>query len=129
MLSLPDAAAVESVLHRPLNKELRAILSTQLDQMVARGLADLTHLVVIQDGDSEADVIEACGWSPLVHPIDETRYGERDFTPYWAWLQDLGNWYEIIHPVGNSGFAYVFIIERGGTPFSAMCEEALRCAS
>ncbi|WP_144096736.1 hypothetical protein [Croceicoccus sediminis] len=127
MLSLPDAASIEAALHQPLDSALHLILSERLQQIDAQGLGYLTHIVVIQNGDNEASVIEACGWSPLVHPIDGIRYGHSGFVPYWAWLRDLGDWHELIHPIGNDGFAYVLLIEKGDTAFSAMCKEGLSC--
>lgn len=128
MLSLPDAAAIEAALNQPLDSDLHAVLLERFDQITTQLLGDLTHIVVIQPGDTEADIIDVCGWSPLVHPIDGTRYGDRDFQPYWAWLRDLGGWYELIQPVGNEGFAYILLIEKGDTAFSAMCEQGLSCA-
>lgn len=128
MLSLPDAAAIEAALHQPLDSDLYAILLERFEQITAQGFGDLTHIGVIQLDDTEADIIDACGWSPLVHPIDGTRYGDSEFQPYWAWLRDLAGWYELIHPVGNEGFAYILLIEKGDSPFSAMCEEGLSCA-
>lgn len=128
MLSLPDAAAIEAALYQPLSEPLRSILATHLEQITSQGLRELTHVVVIEAGDTEADIIGACGWSPLIHPIDGTRFDDSDFQPYWAWLSDLGGWYELLHPVGNDGFAYVLFIAAEATLFSKMCEEGLSCA-
>lgn len=121
MLSLPDAAALEAALDQLLDGDLNAILAERFEQIAAQGLGDLTHIIVIQTGDTEEDIIEDCGWSPLVHPIDGTRYRDSEFQPYWAWLRDLGGWYELIHPVGNEGFAYILLIENGDSFFAAMC--------
>ncbi|WP_230279780.1 hypothetical protein [Croceicoccus sp. Ery15] len=128
MLSLPNAAAIEAALLQPLSAELAKILAARLQHMEAQGLADLTHIVVIEAEDSDAEVEQAIGWSPLYHPIDGTRYDDSEFHPYWAWLNDLGGWYEIIEPVGNDGFAYILLIKHGESAFAAMCREALQCA-
>ncbi len=73
-------------------------------------------------------LLEEIGWSPLVDPLTEERFGSADFEPYWAWLQDLGGWFELLHPVANSGFAYILLISRapGVLPeLLAMCEEGV----
>lgn len=129
MLSLPDAASIEAALRQPLDSHLHSILTERLKQITAQGLGDLTHIVVIQNDDTESDIVDAIGWSPLVHPIDGFCYGDSEFPPYWAWLRDLGGWYELIHPIGNDGFAYILLIEKGDSAFSAMCGEGTRCGS
>lgn len=129
MLSLPDAASIGAALHQPLDSDLHAILAERHEQITAQCLGELTHIVVIQAADTETQIVEAIGWSPLVQPIDGVRYGDSDFQPYWAWLRDLGGWYELIHPIGNDGFAFILLVERSDTVFSAMCEEGIRCGS
>ncbi|QNE05996.1 hypothetical protein [Croceicoccus marinus] len=121
MLSLSDAAAIEAALRQPLSADLKMMLAARLQHSRAQGLGDLTYIVVIECGDAEADVKQVLGWSPLMHPIDGTCYDDSGFQPYWAWLKDLGGWYELIHPVGNDGFAYILLIEKGDGPFAAMC--------
>lgn len=112
MLSIFDEASAAAVLHQGLEPALQAILTGRLSDAAAIGLADLTHLVVIEPGDTEASLLAELGWSPLVNPIDGTRYGDPNFLSYWSWLEDLGDWYELVHPVGNAGFAYILLIER-----------------
>ena len=95
-------------------------------------MADQTHVVVIEPGDTEGDIQSEIGWSPLVHPVEGYRYGTAEFVPYWAWLEYVGGWYELLHAVGNVGFAYVLLIEKatGTLPdLLAMCREGLgQCA-
>ncbi len=113
MLSIYDEASAAAVLNQPLDPALRSILTGRLADAAAIGLADLTHIAVIQPGDTEVMLIDELGWSPLVNPIDEVRYGETGFLPYWGWLEDLASgWYELVHPVGNAGFAYILLIQR-----------------
>lgn len=111
-------------LDQPLADELRAIITDRLTDAASIGLADQTHITVIQPGDTERDIEQELGWSPLVHPLTGARFGSRDWTPCWAWLQDLGGWYELLHTVGNSGFAYILLIEKQQGEFSSMCEQA-----
>jgi hypothetical protein len=129
MLSSYDEASAREVLNQPLDPALRKIITDQVAKASSRGLNELTQLVVVQPGDTEATLLDELGWSPLVNPITEARYGEPHFEPFWAWLQALGGWYELIHTVGNSGFAYILLIQKqAGVPANllAMCRRYTR---
>lgn len=111
MLSLPDAAAIRAALHQPLQPRLHAILIDELATAKACELQDLTYILVIQPGDTEEAIKQEIGWSPLVNPIEEAKFETAGFAPYWVAVEDLGGWYELIHAVGNDGFAYILLIE------------------
>lgn len=111
MLSIPDAATAATILAQPLDPDLHKLIAGRFADAAAIGLADLPYILVIQPGDTEAMIEEALGWSPLTNPIDQIRYNEPSFIPYWSWLEDLDGWYELVHPVGNEGFAYILLIE------------------
>ena len=129
MLSLYDATSSAAGLDQPLNPALRTLITDRLSDARALGLADLTHIVVIQPGDTEQAVRQELGWSPLENPIDGDRFGTANFLPVWPWLQDLGGGYELLHPIGNDGFAYILLIENadGVLPdLLTMCREYAR---
>ena len=111
MLSLPDAAAIRAALKQPLDPRLYAILADELATAESLHLENLTYVLVIQPGDTEGAIQQEIGWSPLVAPIAQARFGTREFVPYWAGLENLGGWYSLTHPVGNDGFAYILVIE------------------
>ncbi len=129
MLSIYDKATASAVLDQPLSDELKDIIQARWSDAETLGLGGETHIAVIQPQDSEQTILSELGWSPLVHPINETRFGSADFQPYWSWLQDLGGWYELLHTVGNAGFAYILLIEKGSNEFAEMCEQALNSDS
>ena len=124
MLSIYDSASAKEALNQPLDPDLRKCITAKLEQAKAAGLADLTHILVIQPGDTEAAIISEIGFSPLRNPTDCIRFGEPDFQPHWAWLQDAGGWYEMIVTIGNAGFAYlIFVMKAEGVPpdLPSMC--------
>lgn len=112
MIDLPNAAAIRAALRQPLPPQLHDLIANRLKLASDNGVADMTHILVVQPNDTEADIIEAIGFSPLVDPLSAGRFGTAEFQPYWAWLQDLGGWYELIHTVGNSGFAFILLIDK-----------------
>ena len=126
MLSLYDKASIAATMGQPIELALRAFLQARLDQAAKADLLDLTHFLVIQPGDTEAQIIAEIGFSPLVEPLDGVRFGTAGFYPHWAWLSDLGGRYEMILPVGNGGFAFILIIEKEKEALSdllSMCEQ------
>ena len=72
MLSLPDRASIESASTAPLSTALADALAVRIRHTLANGLGDLTHILVVEAGDTEDQVIEAIGFSPLNNPIDGT---------------------------------------------------------
>lgn len=112
MLSIYDAASLDVALALPLDPRLRGLIEQRIASARAKGLADMTHIVAIQPGDTEADIFAEVGWSPLVNPIDGCRFGEQGFVEHWDRLQGLeGYGWEMIVTVGGSGFAFVMLIE------------------
>ena len=126
MLSIFDAASAAAVLAQPLSPALRALITDRLNDAQAIGLSDQTHILVVEPGDTEEAIRQEIGWSPLVHPIDGVPFGTGEFLPHWSWLQDVGGYYELLHTVGNFGFAYILLIKDApGVPAElvAMCRQ------
>jgi hypothetical protein len=112
MISLCDRASLKAAPTLPLDKQLRPLLLDRIRHYARRGLLDLTHLVVVQPGDTQADLIEEVGFTPLLNPLDGARLGSPDFHPWWDGLQrHPSGWFELIVTVGNSGFAFVLFIQ------------------
>jgi len=128
MISLPDRQALLSAATMNLPADLHAIVDRHIRLAVEGDLLDLTHIVVVQSGDTGEALTAELGFSPLVHPIDGTRFGEVGFQPYWDWLADLGGWYELVITIGNSGFAFLLIVEDRPNPLRVMCSAYVRAA-
>ncbi|QCB41017.1 hypothetical protein E5673_01225 [Sphingomonas sp. PAMC26645] len=111
MLSLHDEATMQAVLALPIDPHLRALLTTRIIHYAAAGVGSLTHIVVVQPGDTAAVIMREIGLYPTTSPIDGTHFGSTDFHPFWDWLQDEGGWFEMIVTVGDTGFAYILLIE------------------
>jgi hypothetical protein len=106
MLNLPDRASQLSVLDQPLDPSLHALIKGRVQDAFNLGLADLTHIVVVEPYDTEDDLIEALGFSPLVSRLDGNR-----LEPDWDWLECHPGWWELVYTVSNDGFAFLVLVQ------------------
>lgn len=119
MIDLPDMEALRAALCQPLNPALKTLLADRLADTESCGLANLTHVLVIEAEDPEAAVIDAVGFSPLASRIDSNRD-----QPDWDWLEHHDGWWEALYCVGDSGFAFILLIEDADlSPFAQLCRK------
>jgi hypothetical protein len=117
MYNLPAIESIRMVLDQPLGKVLRSLLEDRLSDTIRCGLQDLTHILVIEAGDTEQQVIGAVGFSPLVSRIDN-----RPNCPDWDWIEQHDGWWELVYTVGNSGYAFILLVEDADqSPFAQLC--------
>jgi len=132
MISLSDRASLKNALNAPVRSDLKPLLFTRIRHALDAGLADLTHIVVVEGQDCEQAIIDEIGFSPATSPLDGIRYTSPGFIPGWAWLEDFNGWFEMIWPVADSGFAFILLIEdtqQRPSDLIIMCRRHLRCAS
>jgi hypothetical protein len=111
MLSFHDAAAIAAApTIAAIDLNLRQLLADRVQHWTTTDLLNLTHLLIIEPGDSEEDIVEEVAFSPLVSSIDGERFGSDSFVPPFDWLSKVGGYFELIQTVGNDGFAFVLFI-------------------
>lgn len=121
MITLPDREALLSFATCDLPAGVQEHVARHVALAAESDLLDLTHLLIIQAGDTGADIEREIGFSPLVHPIDAAPFGSKDFRPYWDWLANLRGWFELILTVGNDGFAYILLVADQPHAIADMC--------
>lgn len=110
MLHFYDRAGFLRALTLDLDPALRKLLAARIGALTEE-LLDYTEFLIVQPGDTDADIVRHIGLSPLVEPIDGKRFGEPGFHPHWDWLADHDGWYELLFTFG-SAFAYLLLIEK-----------------
>ena len=110
MRSYDNAEAIAAAPETTTDPQLRSLLADRVHDWRKRGLLDLTHLLIVEAGDTEADFVDAIGFSPLVSS-DGLRFGSVGFEPSFDWLENRGGWWQLITTVGNDGFAFELFIE------------------
>ena len=108
MLHLYDRATMAHALTLNLDPTLLALLKDRIGAL-GEALIDWTEYLVVESGDTEADIIRHVGFSPLVEPIDGKRFGALGFHKHWDWLGRHDGWFEMIVTFGST-FAYVLFI-------------------
>ncbi|CAN5293136.1 hypothetical protein BH11PSE5_BH11PSE5_30080 [soil metagenome] len=111
MYSFDSHDALLTALTLPLDPRLHQLITDRVKDAIALDLGDLTHVLVVQAGDTEADIIDAIGFSPLVHRIHGTRFGDPALEPDRDWLERHEGWIELLYCVGDTGFAYVLFVQ------------------
>lgn len=108
MLSITDLRAR---LPKQLGSTFRRLLTDRIQDAIACGLEEMTHIIAVEPGDGENDFIREAAFSPFRNTLSQTRYGDPDFEPPWCWLDRLEGWgWEAIHTVGNDGFAFIILV-------------------
>lgn len=109
MLHFYDRATMAHALTLDLEPTLRRLLHERIAAL-GDDLIDWTEYLVVEPGDTEADIIRHIGFSPLVEPIDGIRFGQQGFHPFWNWMADHHGWFEMIVTFGST-FAHVILIQ------------------
>lgn len=119
MRNLPTIGSLRAVLNQPLAPELKTLLEDRLADTLHCGLQDHTHVLVVEAGDTEAQIIDAIGFSPLRSRIDDLPN-----CPDWDWIERHGGWWEILYCVGDSGHAFILLVEDDGeSQLAQLCRD------
>ena len=110
MQSFTTAKAIARAPRLMTDPKLKNLLTDRVRDWSATGLLDLTHLAIIEVGDTDVSIIDELAFSPLVNPLDGLRHGMDGFVLPFDYLEDHGGWFELFVTVGNDGFAFVLIV-------------------
>lgn len=112
MIHLYDRATMASASTLAIPPRIQTLLAARINALVTADydVTDDTEYLIVEPGDTEADIIGLVGFSPLVDPIDGARFGDAAFQPFWDLLADRGGVFEMIITYG-SAFAYVLLIQ------------------
>jgi hypothetical protein len=110
MLSITDGGSLARALSSTIDDRLKHLLTTRSAQL-GDNIEGQARLIVAQPADPLPLIQDALGFSPLLNPIDGSRFGEPDFTPAWEWTEDHGFCFELVFIFDDSGFAHVLIVK------------------
>lgn len=123
MLSIYDQQSAAAVLGGDLDPTLRALIEGHLTTAKENGLSELTHIAILEPADTEQTMIDELGFTPLVNPISEKRFGQAGFEPAWDWLEVHTAWYEMLYCIGDCGFAVILYVGKNQSAVAQMCSK------
>jgi hypothetical protein len=123
MLNIYDQQTAAVVLGGDLDPHLRALIEGHLFTAKENGLSAMTHIAMIEPGDTETTIINELGFSPLDNPLTGKRFGDRGLRPHWDWLEVHPQYFELIYTVGDSGFAFILYVGKNQSPIAQICSE------
>jgi hypothetical protein len=99
-------------LAQPLPTDLKPHLSRLIEARIralGEALIPWTEIVVIEPADTEADIIRAIGFTPLIEPIDGARYPDFE-QGAWDVIVDHDRYFEMQFTFGST-FGYLLLVE------------------
>ena len=126
MIHLYDRATIEGASTLSLDPELRELLAHRIAALDTRygDLTDHSEFLIVEPGDSEADIVRRIGFSPLVDPIDGHRWPDPKFVPGWDILVHRDGWFEMVVTFGST-FAYILLISADNDSLGALCRASM----
>lgn len=115
MLHFHDRATIMHALTLNLEPILRRLLHERIGAL-GDMLVDWTEYLVVEHGDTEADIIRHVGFSPMVEPVEGIRFEQQGFHPFWDWLIDHSGWFEMVVTFGSTFACVLFIADEREKP-------------
>ena len=115
MQHIYDRATLAHALASNRDEVLTTLLATRIAAL-SQGefdLTDATEILIIEQGDTEDDIVRHVGFTPLVEPVEGIRFGEPGFEPFWDWSVKHLGWWELSVSFGST-FAYILFISDAG---------------
>jgi hypothetical protein len=116
MILIFDRASAAAVSASNLDPLMRAVLEAELALLTAgeHDLTDWTDIALIQPGNSEADIGREVGFSPLIDPILNVRFGEPGFEPGWDLLTLRGGVFRFVFTFGSTHATILLVPDANG---------------
>jgi hypothetical protein len=108
MLTIDSSADMARALASPIADDLRRLLALRRGQ-VAGELAEVARFVVIQPGDTIADVEATLGFSPTTD-LDGVSAHDPGFLPWHEWSERHLGWTELVFVLSDEGPAQVLLV-------------------
>ncbi len=115
MIIIRNSASMASI-SNPLVRQRYAEISA---------LGDV-HFVIVQTGDTVADLERECGFPILTNMVNDTRFGDDDFTPCFEVLEEHARCYEMVFILNDEGSGVAIFVPKWigiDSELLAMCAE------
>ena len=107
--------------------QIAGITDTHLRQLIERRIQEINEccpwdanelgpFIVVEPGDTAADLEPVIGFSVFEGIFDSSRFGDEDFAPSFEFAEAVsGDLFELVYVVSDSGYGYdIFVVNRPG---------------
>jgi hypothetical protein len=119
MILIHDRASAAAALTRDLDAPTRAALEAEL-ALLTNDLTDWTDILLIQPGDSGADIEREAGFSPFDDPLSGLRHDHSGFEPGWDHLSTRGGYHRLVFTFGST-HATILLVPKDGSALADLC--------
>jgi hypothetical protein len=111
-----DSASAAHALSCSLDPPLRAALEAEIALLTAgeHDLTELTDILLVTDKDTESDIGREVGFSPLIDPISNARFGQTGFEPGWDLLSLCGGVFRFVFTFGSTHATILLVPDADG---------------
>lgn len=95
---------------------IRCFVSERMTLMTEDGQYDPDEqglFILIEPGDLAEAVQAHTGCPLLTSCFGDAQFGDEDFAPMFEYVEDHGDFYEIVYIFNDSGFAHIVIVPKG----------------
>lgn len=116
MIVIYDRASSAAALARDLDAPARAALEAELALLTSgdHDLTDWTDILLIQPGDTEADIEREAGFSPFDDPLSGHHHGQAGFEAGWDWLSRRDGYFRAVYTMGSTHSTILLVPDDGG---------------
>lgn len=116
MIVIYDRASAAAALARNLDAPARAALQAELALLTSgeHDLTDWTDILLVQPGDTEADIGREAGFSPFVDPLSGLRHDQPAYQPGWDHLSARGGYHRLVFTFGSTHATILLVPDDGG---------------
>ena len=92
-------------------------MSNIADPLVQQRFAEISavgevHFVIVQVGDTVAQIESECGFPILTNMVDGSRFGDAGFTPCFEVLEEHARCYEMVFILNDDGYGIDIFIPK-----------------
>lgn len=110
MLVITDESQISTV----TNTHLRQLIQQRIQEISEHcpwDAEELGPILVMEPGDTAADLKAIMGFSILESSFDDTRFGDEDFAPSFEFAEIAGeDLFELVYIVSDGGYGYDLFI-------------------
>ncbi len=123
------AAIVAATINSSLSPAVRQLMTERVCDWTEANVLNLTCLIILEHSDTEQDLLDATGFSPLCNVLDGKRFGDEGFVaPVDHVTCRADGIIELVACVSNDGFAIWLVLSPDTDPLLLLMARSFAAA-